>query len=397
VKATDTGVVLGSADGAFELRPRVVFQGDARLFVDDDHKLTDQFLFRRARLYLEGKASKVITFRLMPDFAEGKVVLYDAWVDFRAVDALRLRIGKAKPPFALERLQNDSAILLGERGYPTALAPNRDIGAELHGDLFGGVLGYSVGVFNGVPDNGLSDGDQDDSKELAARLELGPFARADVKALSGLRLGVAHTRGEKSGTAAATYLAPYKSFGQNTFFSFATDAAGPNGAPTAAGTTVAAGLHARYTAHAYWPVGPVGLLGEVVLDDMRVARGGQSLLLEHFGWNGTASFVVTGENAAFDGVVPKQKLDIGEGHFGALEVVVRATGLHVDHEAFPFFADGQKSARVARELAAGLDWFPTRELKLVADFAHTTFDGGAPKNAFRDAENLFLLRTQFAY
>ena len=393
VTITDHGAAITSNDGAYELRLRAVIQTDLRLFVNDEHKLTDQFLFRRARPYLEGKIARVVTWRIMPDFAEGKAVLYDAWVDVRATDALRLRVGKAKAPFGLERLVNETATTLGERAYPTALSPNRDLGVELHGDLFGGVLSYSVGVYNGVPDNALSDGDQDDSKEVVARLEVGPFARTGVKAIRGLRVGFAATRGEKTGTVASPYLTGYKTFGQNTFFSFLAD--GAAGAPPA-NTTLAAGLHARETAQLYWPIGPVALLGEIVVTDERVARAGQSKLLRNVAWNGMASIVLTGEDATLNGPTPRHPLDVDAGHFGAVELAVRATELHVDNQTFPQFADDTKVARDAVELAAGLNWYPLPQLKIVADFARTTFEGGAAHTS-RDAEELFLLRTQLAF
>ena len=387
------GAAITSNDGAYELRIRGVVQTDLRMFVNDEHKLTDQFLFRRARPYIEGKIANAVTFRLMPDFAEGKAVLYDAWFDVRACDALRFRVGKAKVPFGLERLVNDTAIIFGERAYPTTLSPNRDIGVEVHGDLFGGVLGYSVGVYNGVPDNALSDGDQDDSKEAVGRLEVGPFARTGVKALSGLRFGFAATRGEKTGTVASPYLTGYKTFGQNTFFSFLADAT--TGAPPA-NTTVAAGLHARETAQLYWPIGPLALLGEVVITDERVARAGRSSLLHNVAWNGTAAFVLTGEDETFDGPTPRHAFDADQGHFGAVELALRATELHVDGDSFPQYADPTKSARDAFEVAAGLNWYPLAQLKIVADFARTTFEGGASHTS-RDAEQIFLLRTQLAF
>lgn len=243
------GAGIQSDDGAYELRIRALLQTDLRVFVNDEHKHTDQFVVRRARVFVEGKATHIVTFRVMPDFVDGRAILFDAWFDVRASDGLRLRVGKSKPPFALERLQNAAATTFAERAYPTALSPNRDLGVELRGDLFRGVIAYGIGVFNGVPDSGISEGDIDDSKELAARVEAGPFARTSTSALRGLRLGFAITRGEKTGTPTSTYLAGYRTFGQEQLFSYTVDPA--PAAPTAAGTTAAKGLHARSTASLY--------------------------------------------------------------------------------------------------------------------------------------------------
>ena len=104
-----------------------------------------------------------------------------------------------------------------------------------------------------------------------------------------------------------------------------------------------------------------------------------------------ASFVVTGEDESFDGPVLGHPFDLSEGHIGAVELAVRATELHVDNHTFPQFADSSKSARDALEVAGGLNWYPIPQLKVVADFARTTFHAGAPFRA-RDAEDLFLLR-----
>ena len=38
-----------------------------------------------------------------------------------------------------------------ERGLPTNLAPNRDIGLSIGGDVSEGLFAYQVGVFDGVP------------------------------------------------------------------------------------------------------------------------------------------------------------------------------------------------------------------------------------------------------
>jgi hypothetical protein len=66
----------------------------------------------------------------------------------------------------LERLQSGSELLFVERGLPTNLVPNRDVGAQLFGDLFDGTISYALGAFNGVPDLGNGDLDNNGSWEV---------------------------------------------------------------------------------------------------------------------------------------------------------------------------------------------------------------------------------------
>jgi len=390
------GFVFSSPDKAFQLRPRITVQADARIFVNDEHRLTDTMVLRRARPYLDGTLAKSVTFRLMPDFADGKAVVYDVWADLKAAQFFRVRVGKFKVPFGLERLQSDYAYYLMERAYPTSLAPNRDIGAQIHGDFAGERLGYAIGVFNGVPDNQLSDGDVDDNKEIAARVWSRPFGVDGSRWLKGLVVGAAMTRGEKNGSAKNAYLPSYSSIGQNAFFNYLVDAATP---PVPAATAVAGGLHQRATGHLYYSGGPVGILGEYVLSQYRVARSGVSSLLNFQAWQAMASLVVTGEDADFDGVRPRNNVDVSKGHWGAFEIVLRYSELEASRGAFPVFADPTKSARNAAELAAGVNWFVNAHTKVSADYAHTDFRGGATAAAGgnRDAEQVVLMRTQINF
>jgi phosphate-selective porin OprO/OprP len=70
-------------------------------------------------------------------------------------------------------------------------------------------------------------------------------------------------------------------------------------------------------------------------------------------WQVVSTFVLTGEDAAYRGVRPKQ--NFGEGGLGSLELVARYGELHVGDEAFDFqLADPARSARSARGLALAL-------------------------------------------
>src|SRR5204863_660800 len=98
---------------------------------------------------------------------------------------------KFKTPVSLEVLQSDPVTLFNERGLPTALAPNRDIGFQLWGDVADGRINYAAGVFNGVGDGrNTSNVDFEDHREFAGRLFLQPFKGTGVTALRGLGFGV---------------------------------------------------------------------------------------------------------------------------------------------------------------------------------------------------------------
>ena len=108
-----------------------------------------------------------------------------------------MRVGKFKPPVDLERLQSASDIVFAERALATNLAPNRDIGLQLSGEISGGVLAWQAGVFNGVPDLGNGDGDVSDAKDFAGRVFIQPFKTGS---LAGLGVGIAGTTGIERGT-----------------------------------------------------------------------------------------------------------------------------------------------------------------------------------------------------
>src|SRR5206468_3008991 len=122
VGAGKDGFYVRSADGSFQLRVRGYVQFDGRFFKDDtEHNQTDTFVLRRVRPIFEGTVFTLFDFRIMPDFGGGQTVLQDAYMDARILPALKVRAGKYKVPFGLERLQSATDILFVERALPTNL------------------------------------------------------------------------------------------------------------------------------------------------------------------------------------------------------------------------------------------------------------------------------------
>jgi phosphate-selective porin OprO/OprP len=381
VAAGPDGFVIQSGNPDFRIRIGGYAQADGRFYAQDkDSVATNTFLLRRARPILQGTVAKYFDFYVDPDFGQGQVVLYDAYLNVRPSSKLQFRIGKFKPPVGLERLQSAQNILFMERALPTSLVPNRDVGAQVHGELGSGVASYALGVFDGAVDGALIDTDGNDGKDIAGRLFFQPFARGGSKALQGLGLGFSATGGKQQGG-----LPSFRSGGQLVFFSYVSAAA-------------ADGTRTRISPQGSFHLGPAGVLGEYVRSRQPVRKGTDVARVSNEAWEVSASVVLTGETATASGVRPRRSFDPTRHTWGALELAARVNRLSVDGTAFSRgLADPTKSAREARAWAVGLNWYLNRNVKYVVDFERTTFTGGATAGGDRRPENAILVRSQVAF
>jgi len=391
------GFTIRTADGASFLRIRGYIQADAQFYVrDGETPLTDTFVLRRVRPVFEGTVSKYFDYKFMPDFGAGATVVQDAYMDWRIGWPFRLMVGKYKGPVGLERLQSAQDLLFVSRGLPTNLVPNRDHGLTFHGDPFDGLLGYAAGIYNGVPDGGSADIDTNNGKEGAARILVLPFKRAAIGPLQGLGIGIAVTYGQNVGTPKSPGLSTYKTAGLYDFFTWLNDGTQAT-APTAAGTTVGDGRRHRVAPQAYWYAGRFGAIAEYVRSTQDVERGAFSDTLTSETWGVTVSCLLTGDKASYKGVTPARPFDPDAHAWGAFELVARAGALTVDKNAFPNFADPAKSARAARDRGFGVNWYLSRNFRLMLDYVETRFQGGAAGGADRADERVILNRFQVAF
>lgn len=402
-KAATDGFSLASADGSFSLRLGGYVQADGRFYLtDDDRPQADTFLIRRARPILEVKLGKHVAGRIMTDFGGGTATVQDAYIDLILVPQLALRTGKFKPPVGLERLQSGSALVFIERGLPTNLVPNRDVGAQLFGSFADGVLEYQVGVFNGAVDGSSRDGDVNDDKEGAARIWAVPFKASGEEWIDGLGVGIAGSYGQEDGSIAGTLavvtsnLPSYRSSGQDVIFRYAQGAA-----PTLANTAIASGDHWRLTPQLHWSLGQLGLLGEYVISAQQATIGATTDTLTHRAWQGVVSYVLTGERSSFRGVQPRHAFSLENGTWGAWELAARIQGLSIDDDAFTRgFAARNQSVSEAIGYGAGLNWYLSRNLKWQLNWELTQFTDGAgtaPAPRDRQDEQVAFTRFQVAF
>ena len=384
------GFSIQSPGGDFRLRLRGMLQADSRFFLNDaDQRGVDSFLLRRVRPIVESTIFGQFDFRIMPDFGGGATVLQDAYVDARFRPQFRIRAGKFKAPFGMERLVSATELTFIERALPTSLVPNRDVGVMAHGDLRGDTLSYAVGLFNGVVDGGSADLDIQDGKDLVARLFAQPFRSRRDGVWQGLGAGVAVSYGVHRGAAAgSTALPVLRTSGQQPFFAF-------RGDDPVLGPVIADGGHARMSLQGHYYHGPLGVLGEHVLSSQRVRRQSVAATLRNSSWQVAGSWVLTGETASYRGVTPRTPFDVGTGGWGALELTARYTALDIDRDAFPIFANAAAAASGARAWTAGANWILNTGVRLQVNYERTDFDTAG--SVRRRAEHDLLTRVQFSF
>ena len=307
----------------------------------------------------------------MPDFAGGTAVVFDAAIDIHPEPYARLRVGKLKPPLGLERLQADADLPLIERALTQYLTPTRDIGATLWGDIAGGVVNYTVGVFNGGFDNSNLDADSDHAKDFAGRILIQPFKYEPLKDFGALGLHLGASGGDRRGLPTTPLLASYRTLGLNTFFGYLAPMPDADGSKT----VFAYLTQSRLNPGAYYYYGPFGLLGEAVWSRQEVRKANATATLTNKAAHATASFVIGGKNG-YDGATPSQVFDLKKGTWGALEIAVRYAWLKVDGATFPDYADLTKSASRAQSWGGAVSYVPSRTLRLNLTYERTTFTGG---------------------
>jgi len=403
VTADSKGFSIKNAKGDYELQFHGLIQADARFYTGDDAsgtpgRLSDNFLLRRVEPTISGSLGKYVGFLITPEFGGNSPTLLDFWGELRFDPAANVRVGRFKEPVGLENLQSSAALTFIERGLPTGLVPGRDIGVQLHGQLFSQTLSYAVGIFNGAADGGdATPPDADNRHDIAARVFAEPF-KNNPGLLQNLGFGVAGTigsvagaNGSGAGTAAnsAAILTAYKSVGQQNFFAYRA-------------ATVAEGRRSHLSPQAYWYNNNYGVLAEYVISRQQLINGANAGGIANKAYEVTVNYVITGEDASYKGVKPKSAFKIGGDGWGAFEVAARTGGINIDSRAFSgtgttSFADPNAAASTAREYGVAANWYLNNNAKVAVNYEQTRYNGGAAAGADRQSERAILARLQVAF
>ncbi|HZI30996.1 MAG TPA: porin, partial [Candidatus Binatia bacterium] len=306
IKLGADGFTCVSDNTNFSISLHGLLQLDSRTFFQNAIPGDGGFFLRRVRPILSGTVYHDFNYVFMPDFGgasgSSSPVIQDAYVNYRYRPELQMQAGKFKSPVGLEFLQSARDYTFNELTLVKNLGPGRDLGVELHGDLFDGTVSYAVGIFNGVADSAnASNGDFDNHPDFAGRVFFQPWKTAQVTVWQGLGFGVAGSYGDQDGTSA---LGKYTTDGLQSFFAYTNGVAGD-------------GEHWRISPQGYYYYGPFGLLAEYIESSQKVASGANTATLDNRAWEVTGSWILTGEKNSYKGVAPEEAFNPARGHWGA--------------------------------------------------------------------------------
>lgn len=391
--ADTTGFTIRSRDGNFVLHIGADVQADNRTYFGaGSSSEIDTIVLRRVRPTLYGTVYKYVDFYIRPDFGLATVAIYDAYLQLNYLPWAQIRVGKFKPPIGLERLQSDDDTSFAERGLPTLLVPQRDLGFQIGADLFQRRVSYQVGVFNGVPDGSIgNDTAVNSHRDYAGRLFLTPFEPNRKSALRGLGLGFAASSGSTDGQG----LPSYKTFGQQSFFQASV--------VTFANGVAPAGHRTRLAPQGYYYLGPFGLFAEYGRNEEGFQKADVRRKIAFRAYQVQVTYLLTGEKKGFSAPTPKRSFDPlhkSGGGWGAVELALRLSDFAAENGIYTYgLVNPATAPRHLHEWVGGVNWYLNRLVRITGDYGSTAFGGGAPAAAGgnRLPEKVFTLRFQINF
>ena len=292
------------------------------------------------------------------DLASATRPVDDAYLSYRLSDRAHVVAGNFKEPFSLNQLESNNTTLFTERSLLDTFAPQRDFGVGLGGNgerwtLMGGAFGGTP-VATGIGRYGIAG---------TARLTYAPLMD-DVQVL---HLGVAgsYRALDRDGTALSFNDKP-----EDYLFSTSLVSTGTIRNADAVGRL---GLEGAYQ------YGPVRVQGEYAFTEVSGAGAADRRFDAGYvevGWvlNGSGrryrlADTAASEYAVFSGVEVPDARRVSRGGMGVFELGARFSAIDLQ--------SGAVRGGVERDASVGLNWYPDRNLRVMADYVHARADPSA--------------------
>ena len=447
VKEKDGSFTLESANGRnsiqltgrmhFDYRDSDIDQSiGGRTDDRDTASLADQFELRRARIGVKGKFAKDFKYEIVTNIP-GTATVDVAYLDFAKYDQVQLRVGKFKQPFGLEELISSNNITMMERSYLDQTVPGKKQGVQLMGTPITGVT-YAGSIFQ--QNDTENDVTNDGKNSVAGRATLN-FAEIMGNKEMVMHVGLAglssnyairtaatsQTETSAIGTAQRGTINSFRSAGRGMANIFRGQVGGE-----ACGTGTIYNCASEYTAsveqrafglEGIFATGPFKLMGEYSQGDYKGRQNANSTSYDTKTYYLEAGYFITGEKYAdsykggvFSSFKPKNEFDLDKGHWGAIELALRAEGFDVDdllltgsngriQGAITSSSNGGKAG--AKTYTAGVRWILNPNLIVKANYAQTNFDNAfqaidvttatSLPASYLDKERLLMFRTQYMF
>ncbi|MDX1949103.1 MAG: porin [Rickettsiales bacterium] len=359
---------------------------DYRSFFNDyGDEVNNRFVNRRLRVISTGVFDK-ISYRLMTESNQNSPTFFDAFIDYAITPEVNVRFGKFRSPLSLERwnLANDTMLI--ERGYTTQFAPGWDMGSYFWGLIANKRLEYNIGVTGGARDFANPQHDFDDKKDFMLKLFSFPL-RGNGEVFENLGVGFSYSVGERDGDLRKRQVSNYNTTSFTRIFSYCA-------------TCFADGIQTRFLPQGYWYYKNFGLLSEYAINESEINNNaGLITQVNNNAWGVTASYMLTGENFNFNqAVLPFNEFSLKDKGLGAFQVAARVSGISFDEASFANnISNISNSVKSANSQTIGVNWFPTKELKLMLNYETTQFEGGGLSGADRQDEHVILSRLQIRF
>jgi len=356
---------LGSA---LVVRPRAKIQVDLRSFRPELPGNTKVFQARRARFGVDGTLFRDIGYTVRVETSKGNPQFRDFFVKYQRLRSFQIQAGRFKIPLGLDQLTDSGELDFVQRSrIGSIVAPGRDTGVMVLGDVIENRIQYSAGLFR-------HDGRNSEIEEfaaaaqtlpggnrtMAARLTFQPILPSVSMIMRNLQVGAAFTHSRLTSGLSSL---PGVTVSNQVFFP----------------RMYANGSRMRRAAELSASVGSLSLKGEIM--DAREQRlqqgldGGDLPALKTQGWyisavQPLAGHLSNGNSGFLRSILPGKQL-------GLIEATARYEMIRFGSSAGG--AAPSRNPRAANVLGneerawtAGLNWHASRYLKLQINGVHET-------------------------
>lgn len=369
-------------DKAFELRIGGRIHNDW-IFGTQDEDYQDAFgayedgvIFRRARLYVQGRLYEHFFFKAQYDFAGGDADFRDVFLGVDDTPIGTVTVGQFKQPFGLDELTGANYDTFMEQAPASVFVPSREVGLMVNGNLLADDrMTYAVSVFRDVNDFGDSEEPEDGKYNLAARLTWAPIHDDEGRTL--LHVGAGLVWRNPDGHEYRIRSRPDVGFGPRLADTMSFDA----------DDVVVANFELATV------LGPFSAQGEVFYTEI----DGNETCPTFWGFYVQASYFLTGEhrpykkgNAVFDRVKVNDNFMNGEGGSGAWELAARYSYLDLND-------DGIEGGELST-ITLGVNWYLNPHTRVMLNYIYADACEFGPKAAADEAQaHIFGVRFQIDF